>query len=72
MVCEERQILQALYDEASAFLDATSTLLKRRIGICSEAEFRALSREVNRAWDNLSSALRALHDHIMRHRCREA
>lgn len=71
MACEERQILQALCDEASAFLDATETVLKRRIGVCSEAEFRSLSREVDRAWDNLSSARLALHDHIVKHRCRD-
>jgi hypothetical protein len=71
MVCEEGQILQALCDEASAFLEAMSTLLKQRIGICSEVEFRALSRDVDRAWNHLSSARRALHDHVVMHRCSE-
>jgi hypothetical protein len=72
MVCEELQILKAHCNEASAFLDAMSTLLKRRIGICSDVEFRALSREVDRAWSHLSSARRALHDHIVGHGCGEA
>lgn len=72
MVCEERQILQALCDEASAFLDATNVLLKRRIGVCSELEYRALSRDVDRAQNNLSARRRALHDHTVSHGCRGA
>jgi hypothetical protein len=68
-VCDELTTLRARFEEAITTFDAANESLYDRIGVCPRVEFRALSRELDRAWINLSRARRALHEHIVTHNC---
>jgi hypothetical protein len=72
MYCHERVRLEDMYAEAATVLDTARQDLNNRIGICSKAEFQALSRRVDTAWINLSRVRRFLHEHILAHGCRLA
>jgi hypothetical protein len=72
MYCEERARLEDMYAEAATILDTARQDLNNCIGICSKAEFQALSRGVDRAWINLGRVRRFLHEHILVHECRLA
>ena len=69
--CDERIRLQTRHDEAAAIFDAAREALIQRIGVCPKNEFRALNREVDRAWTNLRRVRIALSDHLWAHMCFE-
>jgi len=68
-VCRELETLRKRFEDATTVFDGARESLTLRIGVCPKIEFRALSRELDRAWINLSRARRALNEHAMTHDC---
>lgn len=68
-MCNELAVLRKRFEGAITTFDAATQSLLIRIGVCPNVEFRALSRELDRAYIELSRARRVLHDHITTHDC---
>jgi hypothetical protein len=69
MSCQERVGLEEEHGQASARFDAAREALNGRIGVCSRAEFRALSEGLDNAWVGLRRARAALDNHVWEHQC---
>jgi len=71
-MCEELEVLRRRFEDATTVFDAARESLTSRIGVSPKVEFRAPSRELERAWINLSRSRRALNAHVMAHDCQAA
>jgi len=69
MTCPTREHLQLHFDQATSIVDNARKRLLERFGICSSEEFRALSEELESAWDTQDQARAAVDWHIQHHHC---
>jgi len=69
MTCPTRASLQRRFDQVSARVDTAKQRLLERVATCSQAEFLALSDELDRACDLLRHLHAALDLHIRQHAC---
>ena len=69
MTCPTRLHLQQHFDQTTAIAINARKRLLQRVAACSAEEFRALSEELESAWDTQDQARAAVDWHIQHHRC---
>lgn len=67
--CEEKARLESSYQIAKDAFDTARSVIRQKVGRCSQAEFLTLDREVDLAWDRLQDAMRELAAHTREHGC---
>ena len=69
MTCPTIAHLQQHFDQVTATVNSARTRLLARVAVCSWEEFRALSEELECAWDTQDQARAAVDWHIQHHHC---
>lgn len=67
--CKENARLESSYQIAKDAFDTARSVMRRKVGRCSQAEFLTLDREVDLAWNRLQDAMRDLAAHTREHGC---
>jgi hypothetical protein len=67
--CEEKARLESRYQTAKDAFETARSVIRRKVGKSSQAEFLRLDREVDLAWDRLQDAMRELAAHTKEHGC---
>lgn len=68
-ICEAKAQLERSYKAAQAAFDSARSAVRQRVGTSSKAEYLALDRATDLAWDLLQRAIKELATHIRDHGC---
>lgn len=68
-ICQEKAQLESRYKRAKDAFDTARSVLRKKVGKSSQADFVKLERATDRAWERLEDAMRELVTHIRDHGC---
>src|SRR6516162_291479 len=68
-VCQEKAQLESSYKRAKDAFDTARSVLQKKVGKSSHAEFVKLERATDLAWDRLDDAMREFATHLREHGC---
>jgi hypothetical protein len=68
-ICQEKAQLESSYKRAKDAFDIARSILRKKVGKSSHAEFLKFERATDLAWDRLEDAMREFATHIRAHGC---